>query len=354
VNAALSFFVTAVLLILASRAALRKLFHRLESRFFAGSNASSRGHRFRHGLCDVVVLLLALAFSVPYLVGALFVNRFKVPNETTPTALAKRSYQEVAFTAADGLTLRGWFVPALKPSCRSLVICHGLGANRTVFLPYVKVGDALDANVLLFDFRGHGDSNGHTISLGRHERLDVLAAVHYLRAQRPEQARTVFGLGISMGASALTQAAAEVESPLDAVILDSGFASGVELTDNVLKMYPAPVRGWLKIPGIPLASLHAGCWLPSVRPVDQVHALRAPLLIIHCASDRLIPLEQATRLHAAAAEPKTLWIVPDGGAKAMTIAPAGTHGAALFLAEDEYLRVVRKLVEPPVSAELSR
>jgi alpha/beta superfamily hydrolase len=51
--------------------------------------------------------------------------------------------------------------------------------------------DALAANVLLFDFRSHGDSDGHTISLGRHERLDVLAAVHYLRAQRAEQARTV-------------------------------------------------------------------------------------------------------------------------------------------------------------------
>ena len=73
--------------------------------------------------------------------------------------------------------------------------------------------NALAANVLLFDFRGHGDSDGHTISLGRHERLDVLAAVHYLRAQRAEQARTVMGLGISMGASALTHAAAEIEPP---------------------------------------------------------------------------------------------------------------------------------------------
>ena len=73
--------------------------------------------------------------------------------------------------------------------------------------------NALAANVLLFDFRGHGDSDGHTVSLGRHERLDVLAAVHYLRPQRAEQARMAMGLGISMGASALTHAAAEIEPP---------------------------------------------------------------------------------------------------------------------------------------------
>ena len=74
-------------------------------------------------------------------------------------------------------------------------------------------GNALADNAVMFDFRGHGDSDGHTISLGRHERLDVLAAVHYLRAQRAEQARPVMGLGISMGASAPTHAAAEIEPP---------------------------------------------------------------------------------------------------------------------------------------------
>ena len=71
---------------------------------------------------------------------------------------------------------------------------------------------ACAANVLLFDFRGHGESDGHTVRFGAGERRDVLAAVAYLRERRPGQARQVVGLGVSMGAATLTLAAAEVRS----------------------------------------------------------------------------------------------------------------------------------------------
>src|SRR5262249_45250580 len=147
-----------------------------------------------------------------------------------------------------------------------------------------------------------------TVSFGYYERQDVLAAVAYLRTQRPEQARTLIGLGHSMGSSALILAAAEVEPPFQAVIIDSGFAAAAELTDNVLAIFPAAVRPWLTMPGIPLASLEAGCWLPDVRPVEHIARVRAPVLIIHAQEDLLISPDHARRLYESAAAPKTLWI----------------------------------------------
>src|SRR5262249_23127655 len=152
------------------------------------------------------------------------------------TACPGRTFEPVAFVTADDFTLRGWFVPAAEgPSSRTLVICHGLGAHRSLFLPYPAVGGALQIDVLLFDFRGHGDSDGHTVGRGCDERLDVLAAVSYVRTERPGQAEEVLGLGISMGSSGLIYAAAEVDPPLDGVIVDSGFASASDLTDSVLR-----------------------------------------------------------------------------------------------------------------------
>ena len=50
-------------------------------------------------------------------------------------------------------------------------------------------------------------ADGHTVSLGYHETLDVHAAIAYLRTERPEQAREIMGLGVSMGAAPLVRAA---------------------------------------------------------------------------------------------------------------------------------------------------
>jgi pimeloyl-ACP methyl ester carboxylesterase len=194
-----------------------------------------------------------------------------------------------------------------------LLVCHGLGANRTEVLRLLPVGDALEANVLVFDFRGHGDSDGHTISFGRYEKLDVLAAVRYLRTQRPNQARAVIGLGRSMGSSALVAAAAEIEPPLRAVILDSGFTAAVDVTDSILDFLPKELRPCVADPAVWLASLDTECWLPDVRPIDLVRRVRAPLLIIHARGDRLIPVEHGMRLYARAAEPKALWLADTGG-----------------------------------------
>src|SRR5206468_2460369 len=147
------------------------------------------------------------------------VHRYKVANLTTPKDEFQRPYEDVAFQTADGLTIRGWFIPARRTSSsRTLLICHGIGANRSNFLSFTMVADDLQAHALIFDFRGHGDSDGHTVTFGHREQLDVLAAVDYLRTQRPEQCRELIGLGISLGSSGLIRAAVEVEPPFDALI----------------------------------------------------------------------------------------------------------------------------------------
>jgi pimeloyl-ACP methyl ester carboxylesterase len=270
---------------------------------------AGRRAQLRQALLEVPLVLA----MVPLLLAALQIHRLKVPNPVTPRELAGRVYEDVAFQAADGLTIRGWFLPAAEPSSRTLLICHGLSANRTNFFPFVGIGDDLHANVLLFDLRGHGDSDGHTVSFGYWEKLDVLAAVDYLRRARPEQAREVIGLGVSMGASALILAAAEVEPPFDALVADSSFASAVELTDQVLSIFPAPLRALLAAPGVPLASLHAGCDLNWVRPINAIGRVRAPVLFVHAAADGLIPVEHSRRLYEATQTPKRLWVTDTGG-----------------------------------------
>lgn len=311
---------------------VRRAVYRLDDRLL-GPSALDPQPRRGHGLLpQILPSVVLLPLILPYVLATLYVHRLKVPNLANPREEAGRPYEDITFATVDGLTLRGWFIPARQPSsCRTLLICHGIGANRSNFLPYLLVGDELQAHVLMFDFRGHGDSDGHTVSMGCWEKQDVLAAVDYLRRRRPAQARELFGLGISMGSSALIRAAAAVEPPFDAVIIDSGFASAVELTDSVLRIFPAAVRPWLTTPGVPLASLEAGCRLPEVRPIDQVDHLRAPVLFVHARDDEIIPVAHGQRLYERAAAPKFLWLAETGG-----------HGGALH-GLSSYLKAVQRL-----------
>jgi fermentation-respiration switch protein FrsA (DUF1100 family) len=324
------FLVAISLVMLTALASLRWLVRKADRWLFQNELSKESKVSLRKFLLAVLPPLLLLILVLPYVEAALFIYRFKVPNPYSPQELVQRESEDVQFRTEDGLTIRGWFLPAKSgPSSRTLIICHGLGANRSNFLPYVQVGEALEANVLMFDFRGHGDSDGHTVTVGYWEKLDVLAAVKYLRVERPDQARKVFALGISMGSAALIRAAAEVDPPFDGIIVDSSFPSAQELTNRVLEQYPSAIRSFIAGPGVPLACLHAGCWLPDVRPIDDVSRVRAPLLMIHDQDDRLMILENAQRLFNQALEPKKLWVTRIAG-----------HGSSFLGAKRDYLQTV--------------
>src|SRR5262249_30267548 len=157
--------------------ALLRLAVRKADFWFFKHDLNNDSRYLRRLLLAALPPILLVPLVLPYVQAALFIYRFKVPNPYSTQELLERDSEEVEFGTEDGLTIRGWFLPA-KSGCpsRTLIICHGLGANRSNFLPYVQVGDALGANVLIFDFRGHGDSDGHTVTIGYKEKLDVLAA----------------------------------------------------------------------------------------------------------------------------------------------------------------------------------
>jgi len=291
--------------------------------------AAKTGNRWHGLLTEVLPLVVLTALYAPYLLGVAYVHRFKIVPQSSPLAILQRWYEDVEFRTQDDLTLRGWFVPAKKESPRTLLVCHGLGTNREDALGFLQVADRLQANALFFDFRGHGASDGHTVSLGVREKNDVLAAIAYLRTSRSAQARELIGLGVSMGCGALILAAAEMERPFQGLIIDSGMASALDLTDSILKLFPRAVRPWLAGLGIPIASLHAECSLEDLRPEEHIGRVRAPVLIVHSLNDRLIPPDHGQRLYDHAAAPKQIFL-------------AHTHRHADVFGErhDEYLERV--------------
>jgi uncharacterized protein len=250
------------------------------------------------------------------------------------------THEDVTFRTADGLTLKGWWFPAPDPRDRAAVLVHGKDANRVdSSFNSGRIASKLLArgySVLLFDLRGHGESEGLRWGLGEKEALDVAAAVD-LAAQKAGVTRgRVALLGESMGAGSALMALRHVPD-VGPVVVDSSYADGNTVVGEI-----APAVSGLPAfftPGMVLmAKIFFAIDLAAVKPVDQVRALPdKAFLFIHCQDDATVYVHHAHDLRAASADPESeLWIAPDcGHVRAFSRHPAEWESRVLGFLERE-------------------
>jgi uncharacterized protein len=223
------------------------------------------------------------------------------------------SAEDVSFSSAeDNVRISGWFFAAhdSQPG-PAVVLCHGIWTGRRECLPLALRFRAAGYNVLCFDFRAHGNSDGRFISVGGLETNDVIGAVQYLK-QRPEVDPTRIGvMGFSMGAAATIQAAARCPD-IAAVVADSAYASFLDAAKYSFHLVT-------RVPHFPMAPL-AMHWAKVIvhvdanqlRPIDVIGRIAPrPILLTHGVLDEIVPVRHVHTLFQAAEEPKELWVVPD-------------------------------------------
>jgi len=230
-----------------------------------------------------------------------------------PAASVAATYEDVSFKSTDGLLLKGWWFPV--PSAdRAVVIVHGRGANRikSSFDPQ-KIAQFLLASrysVLLFDLRGHGESEGLRYSLGEYEPRDVVAAIDFAQRKAGIDRKRVAIIGESMGGGSAIMTV-KADPTIGPVITDSAFADGSTVVGEVAPNYTG-LPGWFT-PGIVLMSrVFFDLDISVIKPADVVrdHPERA-WLFIQCENDTTVYRHHGVELKAASANPQTeLWLVP--------------------------------------------
>ncbi len=199
-------------------------------------------------------------------------------------------YEELRLKTRNGLSLHGWFIPAKNPRA-TLLFCHGNAGNISHRMESIAIFHQLDLNVLIFDYRGYGQSEGNPSEKGTYQDAD--AAWDYLTKQREIPANQIILFGRSLGAAIASQLASRKEP--QALIMESAFLSVPELAAHY---YPyLPVR-----------------LISRFRYNNRKHlqAVHRPLLIIHSPEDEIIPYSHGKQLFAAAGEPKQFLILRGG------------------------------------------
>ena len=225
----------------------------------------------------------------------------------------------------DNKLLKGefWAQPHPAPT---VILCHGY----RVPVRHLRSIGALEYragfNILLFDFRGHGESVQAVISGGNAEVYDLEAAITTASQQPETLPEKIILHGFSMGASVALLL--PVHSEVAAIIADSPYAR----LDTILQRlahYQLMIEttSWHRFFHWLRGGLPAFCWAAVTvsRLVFRLrfgHALIArpdrsfkrwstrsgaatylsprPILLIHCTQDPLIPLSHAQQLAAQA------------------------------------------------------
>ena len=191
-----------------------------------------------------------------------------------------------------------------------IVLCHGMGTNRSNLL-HVAVG-LLRAgfNLLAFDFRGHGTSEGRSTSFGWREQRDLEGALAFLGRQTEIPARPYGVYGLSMGGAVALMTAARDER-LRAIAIDSPYADlGESLKHHLRLLYHAPSIPFFWFVAS-VYRLRFGAWPHHVSPQLAARSLRKhqALLVIQGDQDPRVPLEQTRRLMRDATPSNELWMV---------------------------------------------
>lgn len=191
-------------------------------------------------------------------------------------------YEDVFFTAADGVKLNGWYIPAENGGL-TVLFCHGNGGNIGYYLDTISILHEMGVNSFIFDYRGYGLSEGTLSEEGIY--ADAYAAYEWLIRQKQCEPNAIVVFGRSLGGSIAAQLAGKTS--VRGLWLESAFTS---YADMAAHHYPYfPVRRLCRYTYDTLAYLRN---------------VRCPVIVIHSLDDEIVPFAMGRRLYEAAGEPK--------------------------------------------------
>ena len=251
-----------------------------------------------------IIMRILIAFIVLYilLVGALLLFEnylvYPRPGMRGNWQPADIDFEEVTFESTDGTRITGWYLPCPESqadTAETILYCHGNGENAAMASSKRanRFRNELGANVLVYDYRGYGKSEGSPHEKGILE--DTECAMKWLNQKTGTSPDDVIVVGHSIGGGPACHAAWKMG--VKAVILQRTFASLPEA---------AQANFWF----VPVHRLMRNRY-PSA---EKIKTCPQPLFQSHGDKDWLVPIESGRKLFEnSPSANKTFFVNPGGG-----------------------------------------
>lgn len=247
-----------------------------------------------------LLALLGLGFS--YWVGGQLV----APRPTLIGPAPDDLHAESVVIPGKAGPIHGWWISG-EADKASVLLLHGIRANRTAMLGRARLLLRHGYSVLLIDLQAHGDSPGKVITLGLRESAGVQLAREWIHRKRP--GKPIGAIGVSLGGASILLG--PLPSGFDAVVLEAVYPDARQALQNRMAMrfgaVAAPLLGKLLETQV---KPRLGISLEQLRPIDHIANLGAPLLLIAGGRDLHTTPAESGALFARANAPKQYWLLP--------------------------------------------
>lgn len=273
----------------------------------------------------LLITLIAVIGLAAWLAAGFALRRRRPDPQSTPDEF-DLPFEHVTFSARDGVLLGGRLTAEAGSKRPTVIFCAGMFGSMDGDTPMLPMFASAGFDVLQFDWRGHGISDGTRGTLGVREILDVHGAVDFLQSRG---IRRIGLMGFSFGGAVALRAAAE-DPRVACAACDGGYVNlqhavegfAVERFGRRARMFLRPFV-WLVLR---LVEVRLAASLRPVSPLDAVGRISPrPVLFVHGEDDPFVPVSDQDAIFHACGDPKQLWRVPGAG-----------HREAHRIAAEEY------------------
>lgn len=205
--------------------------------------------------------------------------------------------------------LFSWLIRGKYNQC-TVILVHGWGANAQMMLPMALPFHQAGMNVLLYDARNHGMSDGDGFSSLPRFAEDLGSVIEWTKHEIPNQ--KIVALGHSIGAAAAMLTASH-RTDIDLVIGIAGFAHPKLVMQRHLD------RPWLPRFIRPLIMNYIqwviGYRFDDIAPMNRIRYIRCLVLLAHGTEDGVVPISDMRLIEQNALPENNVHVVAIDGAR---------------------------------------
>ena len=248
--------------------------------------------------CVVLLLLGILFLKLPTIGAALILHPVKRPVAQPPP----NGCHEVTFQG-NQVKLQGWRGNSTQQRRGTLIYLHGVSDNRESSAGVLTHFRECGFDVIAYDSRAHGGSEGTNTTYGYWEKEDLRRILDTLPPG------PVVLVGSSLGGAVALQTAAFHER-ITAVVAAETFSDlRTVITERAPAFFTTPTIN----SAINLAEQKGNFQVDAVSPMLAAQSISVPVLLIHGESDTETPPDHSRRIFAALKGQKQLLLVPGAG-----------------------------------------
>ena len=252
----------------------------------------------------ITLLVIVVVTNAPAIAAGALLH----PYRWKTNVAAPAGCVDATFEGTGGVQLRGWQCSPATAAKGTLVYLHGVADNRGSGAGVVRRFLDRGLEVIAYDSRAHGDSDGDVCTYGYYEKDDLRRVITALKRDR------VVLLGHSLGGAVALQTAAEDDRVVGVVAVES--FSDLRTVAGERAFY---LPGLLVERAFRYAEEKGVFEASSVSPVKAAARIKVPVYVIHGTEDDATSPEHSRRIYAALAGPKKLLLV-EGARHAQSLA----------------------------------